>query len=484
MTNINMESRIQELELRLESAEEASRSAERLLAIDDIGWERLTGLAYSYDTNSGVPIDILNEIAGDLEDMAITSPLVKRAIQLRHAYVFGRGFNILDVEKPEFKKVITNAYNRETIFSTSAFHAIETAMVTHGNFFLLKTGTRSNIEYIAVPQTEITGVVTHDQDASRILFVKRSWTTPDGDEKHEWIPTNRHKTSGKKLPKSFKRDSTSESVPVNSKSSMFILHNNRLVGHTWGVPLGAAIKIWVAMYTEYLRDNATLTKALSQIAWKIHTASAAAGRKAAMEMVAPKAGGAAIAGTGNDVQAMPRGNDVNYNNGQPLAAMIATAVGVPVIALISSTGASGGAYGAATTLDEPTQKGMYAVQQARIEFLDEILHDLAGEAAHVEFPTMASDATYRYAQSLAQAHATGAIFQDEYRAAVTELLDVTQKHKGVPKPNGFNTWTDPEPEPEPQNTPSDPIARQGNSGAVAGGNDQGDTNHDNDQDRE
>lgn len=461
---------------------EASRTAERMLAIDNVGWDKLTAFD---NTSGGVPLATLNEYADDLADMALTSPPFIRAIQLRHAYIFGRGFHIKGVSKPEHREVIRSPYNREAIFSPSAFYAVESAMLTHGNYFLMKVGTRKKTRYIPVPQDQIHGVITDEMDTSRIYFVLRRWSA-NGNDYAKWIPLNRHKTDlGNSLPKEMPAAPNSDDmIPVAQDASMFIAHNTRQTGHTWGVPLGLAIKIWVAMYTGYLRDNATLTKALTNIAWKISTNSTKAAERVATSVIQAKAGSAAVTGNGQDVQAMPRGNDVNFNNGQPLAAMIATAVGVPVIALISSTGASGGAYGAATTLDEPTQKGMYAIQQARAEFLNEILEDLAGADAEVQFPTMASDATYRHAQSLANAHATGAIFQDEYREAALDLLNVESKHKGLPKPNGFNTWSDPKPETDSNDSqPSDPIARQGNSGAVKGGVDQGDTNHDNDADR-
>jgi hypothetical protein len=484
----------EEVAIKIDSLiEENAQLTRRLLEIDDIGYIQLFG---NQDQTNGVDIDTLNQLAGDFSDMAINSPLFRRAIQLRHAYVHGRGFDILGVAKKEHLDVTSNPYNRDSLFSGDAMYALEAAMLTHGNFFVLKTGRRSKTEYVVVPQEQIVGVITDENDAQRILYVKRSWTT-NGTTKEQWIPLNRHKASGVKIPTSIanqngdvvftwrgvKAKPAEDAVQVSQDSTMFIAHNNRLAGHTWGVPLGAAIKIWVMMYTGYLKDNATLVKALSQIAWKVSTTSAKAAGKVATEVVQPKAGGTAITGANQDVMAMPRGNDVNFSNGQPIAAMIATAVGVPVIALISSTGASGGAYGAATTLDEPTQKGMMAVQTARQEFLNEILKDLAGEDAYVEFPTMAMDATYRHAQAIANGFATGAFHQIEYRNAMTQLLDVRPEKDGLPKANGFNSWSDPDAD-EKAAAAQDPVARQGNSGAVPGGNDQGDTNHDNDADRE
>lgn len=482
---------IQELQLQIEQLTESASMTRRLLDLDNVGWESVAALNGSMD-GSGPGIETLNTIAEDLSDMAVTSPLVKRAIQLRHAYIYGRGFSFIGLSKPEHKVVVEEPYNQSALFSVDAMMALETAMVTSGNFFVLRRGDRRKTSFIVVPQSQITGVVTDPDDASRIYFVKRSWSS-NGEDFEEWIPLSRHKkTRGKALPKSFPRDAnnrTGERIRVNQNDAMYVLHHNRMPGHTWGIPLGITARIWVAMYTGYLQDNATLTKALASIAWRVSTTSAKGGANASAQFVEPRAGGAVVTGSNTDVTAMPRGNDVNFNNGQPLASMIATAFGVPVIALLSSPGATGGSYGAATTLDEPTQKGMSALQVARKEFLDEIIADMGATGAYVEFPTMASDATYRHMASLASAHATGAIWQDEYRAATLELLDVDSKHASVPKANGFNTWSDPlaaekDREAAQDSQSADPVARQGNTGAVKGGTNQGVTNHDNDADRE
>ena len=161
--------------------------------------------------------------------------------------------------------------------------------------------------------------------------------------------------------------------------------------------------------------------------------------------------------------------------------MVATSFGVPVIALLSSPGATGGSYGAATTLDEPTLKGMKAEQDTYKLFLQELLEDMGSPDAEVSFPNISQDPTYRELQSLAQAYATGAISQQEYRDATLQLLDVTKIDDTLPKPDAFNAGVDKQAEAEATAQASNPVPSQGNSGAVAGGNDQGDTNHDMDE---
>ena len=154
--------------------------------------------------------------------------------------------------------------------------------------------------------------------------------------------------------------------------------------------------------------------------------------------------------------------------------MVATSFDVPVIALLSSPGATGGSYGAATTLDTPTVKGMRAVQDSWKLLYEEVLRDMGSPEAEANFPNIDEDPIYRQVQAVGIAYADGRLHQDEAREATVDLLDIQPKRNSLPKPDSFNAGTDPDDE-------SNPEAGQGNTGATPGGVDQNTTNHDGDE---
>lgn len=438
--------------------------ASRLIALEDIGWTTLVGKGAPDD--SGLTLEELNDLAERLRDEAATNPLHVRGAQLRHAYVFGRGMYLTDLgEKPQ--AAVDNLYNQDALFSVQAYATNNLTMFTDGNLFVLRDA--DNILTV-VPMSQITDVGCDPNDNAKIRYLKREWIS-GGKSKAVWYPLARFKNSrvgrGKRrsqtggIQKSFTQNG--KTVPVSQDTVIYHHATKRQSGWTFGIPDSLAAVVWSVAYREYLSDNAGLVKALSQLAWKVTTATKAGGANAAAEVKLPGSAGTAILGTGNDVSAVSRGSDVNFNNGQPLASMVAASFGVPVIALLSSPGATGGSYGAAQTLDEPTLKGMKAIQDEWVMFYKEILTDMGAVDPQVAFPNISQDETYREVQSLATAYEAGALFQEEFREAVLDLLDVRKLKKGLPVAPEKKT-----------------LAAQGKTGSVPGGQDNNKTNHDSD----
>ena len=445
--------------------------AHKLLALEDIGWTKLSGQA---DDSSGLTLETLHDLIPNLRDMAAANPLHKRGAQLRHAYVFGRGINFTGVDTPRVKNAMSNLYNKNTLFNVQAYTTLNLAKFTDGNVFVVRDET-TNV-FVAVPIQQISAVITDPDDASKVRYFRRTWSS-NGTEKTLWYPLARYKKSqvgrGKRGGKINKTITVSGRVEkVAQTEVMYHEASNRQTGWTFGIPDSLAASVWTVAYSEYLSDNSALVKALQQIAWTVQSATKKSAANAAVAVAQPGVGGTAVLGGGNMLaSAGVPSAQVNMNNGQPLAAMVATSLAVPVIALLSSPGATGGSYGAATTLDEPTLKGMTTVQEEWKGFYEEILTDIGATNPEVSFPNISQDPIYRELQSLSVAYTSGAIHQDEYREAVLALADIKSLHDGPPKPDEFNAGTDP-------SDGTDPAPRQGNAGAVAGGVEQDDTNHD------
>jgi hypothetical protein len=164
-------------------------------------------------------------------------------------------------------------------------------------------------------------------------------------------------------------------------------------------------------------------------------------------------------GADMELSQMPRGSSINLTDGRPLGSMVASALEVSVVALLSDPGSSG-AYGTAQTLDVPTVKAMESRQQVWSLFYKRVLTFLGAkdDALAVNWPKIETEPSQRLTQALALAYESGAIWQDEYRAAIIEVLDVPRLHLTVP----MDASTDPNANADAGSA----IPSQGNSGAV------------------
>lgn len=424
-----------------------------------LSWDLLDG----YDQEGGLSLEKLQELEQVLSDMAATNPLMKRAAQLRHSYVFGKGVAFKGL-KPQAEVVKDNPVNERALFSVQAYEEMNLAKFCAGNFFVLYNK-RTKL-FTRVPLREISAIETDPDSSERIWHIKRRWLS-QGKNKEMWYPLNT-------TPDSARR-STISNVPVSKDAVMFHETSNKQVGWALGVPDALAAMSWAIAYSNYLKNNATLVKAYAQFAYKVSSQTKKGIDNSAAKIAQGGVGGTALQALGNELTPVnATGSQVNFNNGQPLAAMVASSLGVSVIALLSSPGAAGGSYGAAATLDGPTLIGMATIQDTWTLFFKNLFKHLKSKDVEIAFPAIESDPVYRQIASLTQAYFSGGLHQEEYRAALLSLLDIPDEKAGLPKPDQFNGGQEPG-DTEPK---ADPVSRQGNSGAVAGGTGQGDTNND------
>jgi hypothetical protein len=135
--------------------------------------------------------------------------------------------------------------------------------------------------------------------------------------------------------------------------------------------------------------------------------------------------------------------------------MVASALEISVVALLSDPGTSG-AYGTAQTLDAPTVKAMESRQHLWTGFYRRVLTWMGATNIEIAWPKIEVEPSQRLMQALALARETNAIWDDEYRAAVIETLDIPKMHDTAPPIDD-----------DPRiNDGSSPIPGQGNSGAV------------------
>lgn len=423
----------------------------------------------------GMALSEIQSVCQGLRLMAKQHPLHARGSQLRHSYIFGRGMRVDGLSKKQ-QAIYDDPANQATLFSVNATVTLNMEKFCTGNVIVVRDTVLDT--FTIVPLEEISDLRCDSFDGSRVMYIKRTWSVGEEPSQSIWIPTAWVTRNRKRLPGRIAGDS----APVKRRYVAYVSSSQRHAGWAWGVPDSLAGAIYSRAYSEYLQNSSSLSKALSMIAWSVTSKARGGAKDTAAKVHAAQqtgsVGGTAVNnGTSQIAGVGVPSAQVNYNNGQPLAAMVAASFGVPVIALLSSPGATGGSYGAATTLDTPTVKGFEAEQDIWSTFFEEILRDIDPENddMHVSFPSIEQDPGYRKMSSATAAYAGGAIFQDEFREVALDILDQPDRHPGeVPEPDEFNAGSDPADD-------SNIAPSQGNSGAVPGGFDQDDTNHEGDE---
>lgn len=399
---------------------------DRVLAMEDLGWTTL--ISGDFETD-GLTLEVLKRIHRNLRELTATHPLFTRGDHLRGAYIFGRGMSFAGVEKPRMRKILDDPHNQNVLFGVEAFEVASRALFTDGLFCVIRN-TQTN-KFIQVPLSQISAVVTNPDDSSDWWYIRRQWNA-NGGSFEKLIPVARHHTED---PRTYITDSIGKRIPVDQKYRAYVKHTNRQTGWTFGVPDALPALVHALTYTGYLKDQSLLVNALSKFAWNITSGSARKTQqvKTRVENVGRDEVGNAVVGEQVTGVGVPSAQ-VNFNNGQPLAALVAASFGVPVIALLSSPGATGGSYGAAQTLDAPTLKGFEVIQNAWGDFFQEIARDCGAKDATVGFASIESDPTYRQITSIAQVYELGLVHDDEARNAVMDLLDIQVLHDGPTDP--------------------------------------------------
>jgi hypothetical protein len=424
--------------------ESYSQMAASLLNIEDEGW---TKLGVSFDDTDAFTLTQLHMLSRALIERTDGNPLLKRGLGLRTSYIFGRGVEMSNVSSVRIRSLIEDPQNQAALFSSEAMVINERSNFTSGQFFIL--GDNSSKKLQRIPLNEITGWVTDPDDAETIFFIRRSWSRKNIDgnaqERHEWYPVDTY--SGPRSTRII------QNQPVNYAKTMFPFMVNKRAGNVWGVPDSFSAYPWAYAYNEYLKDGSRILKSLSMFAWQLKSKSKTGATSAAATIATPStAGSTAILGADMELSALPRtSNSVDLGNGKPLAAMVASALEVSVIALLSDPGTSG-AYGVAQTLDMPTTKAMQSRQKLWENYLKRVLLFFGEKKAEIKWPKMENESSYRQLQSLALARESNAIWPDEYRNAVLDELDVTAIRSQVPQDSSDSSGS---------NVPS-----QGNSGNV------------------
>ena len=335
------------------------------------GWQHLTAQADREFARDG-----LRQIASVCRIMAVKSPLIKRGLSLRQAYIWGQDVELSARDSDVndlIQEFLDDPGNRRAFSGPVAREENERALGTDGNlFFALFTNPRTGrVQVRSLPFDEILDVITNPEDASEPWYYRREWYTSRQtglgiqDERHvTYYPAvgYRPQVRPRVLVLAGYGDGP---VPVQWDSPVVHLKVNALKGWKFGIGDAYAAIDWAHAYKEFLTDWATLVKALSRFAWKLTSKGskqAAAKQKLAAAPTRDPvtgepnhAGATAVTTPDMALEAIPKsGATIDSDSGRPLAAMVAAALDVPVTMLLGDPGVTG-ARATAETLDTPTE---------------------------------------------------------------------------------------------------------------------------------
>ena len=463
----------------------------------DAFWQPINSLNSLVGEDTGIGLQELKELSQMLRDRVAAGSLHKRAVELTHAYVFGEGLTIEGTEplQPRIIEALKHPYNQAALFSQTAQQELTAAMYTDGQVMVMRD-TRTRV-LTRLPLAQVGAVHVDDDSPERIWHVKRSWTA-NGKSREAWYATASYARAVPKAQRIRYIDDNGKRVEVDDTRIVHITSASRQVGWSLGLPVGLPAVQWIETYSKFIQNSASLVESYSKIAFKYSQKSSQLSASAVTIGGTPdRVGGVAGMGLDDSLTAMPAmGSQVSFSNGRPIASLAASAIGISVVALLSDPGAAGSSYGAAQTLDSPTVRVMSVWQDKWVAFFREILEDMGAkpESLQIEFPSIETDVPYRQLTSLASAFQTGALHRGEYRGAVLNLLNIPGQRpvEDLPEPDQFNaahpiapeTEADSNADDDSDGQPTDPLPRQGNTGAVGSMNFEPNANRDADAGRE
>lgn len=345
------------------------------LASEDRGWVRLGQEMQTQLTRDG-----LGQISTNCRVMAVASPLIKRGLMLRIAYVWGQGVEVTARDEDinaVVQATMSDPSNQASLFGSQAQEELERALGTDGNLCLaaFTSPVTGKVQFRSTPFSEVRDVVTNPEDRDEPWLYLRQYEATVVEPGALGGTRTRRETRRVYHPAMgfwpARRPQAVDGIPVRWDAPILHVSVNRLDGTKWGIPDAFAAISWARAYEGFLTDWARLMRALSKFAWRLSGDKSSKAQAAATKvrdavragsLPVPGApgnlpgpvGAVAASGPGTTLEAIPKsGATIDADSGRPLGAMVAAALGLPVTTLLADPGVSG-ARATAETLDKPT----------------------------------------------------------------------------------------------------------------------------------
>lgn len=406
-----------------------SDTAKALLAAEDIGWAKLGTANDLGQIDLGKAKQIAKQLAGYRE----SNPLLTRGAEMRNSYLFSSEYEIgtRDAKTnitPQQQNIIDRKQNQDAVFALEALERLEGERYTAGQVFVLFDRSTKNFQHISFQ--EIDNIIYNPDDSSVIWYVQRTWSatviTADGRTervtKKEFYPCSTF--DGPYVEKI-------NNVAVNPNKRMIVDRVNVQPGGNLGIPDSFAAAPWALAYSAYLSDGVKVLAALAEWAWVVKPKKQDAAQRAAANVRTNRGAGGTMF-TDMDVQAMPKANAVDLNTGRPLAAQVASALGISVVLLLADPGQSG-AYGTAQTLSDPNRRTMEARRARNTAFLEHCLTLLNVKNPAVVWAKMSPGTDKEEMELTMMAWGSGLFHEDEVRPRLADIAHIQLEHDDPPE---------------------------------------------------
>ena len=278
MTERLLELSVSELSERLQRTEQSlaiteanfqEKITELEYELEERGWDRLYGSA-----DLEFSRDALRRIARESRLFYMKNPIVKRAVDLENAYVFGQGVTIQAEQETVdavVQSFINDELNRGELTTPRAMTFQNADLKIDGNLFLcfFRNGV-GDLRVRAIPFDEIQDVISNPEDAKEPWYYLRrriprssllgEIAAAEPDKLYpDWQYTPRNR------PPSYK------GMAIDWDHPVYHVAVNRLSGQRFGLSEVYAAQDWARAYNEFLANWATITRSLARFAWKIVT---------------------------------------------------------------------------------------------------------------------------------------------------------------------------------------------------------------------
>ena len=380
---------------------EASVSVEAEFALEDRGWQAVTGNTASMDRDRVLNVNRSRWYWN-------MDPLAKQSIRLWTDYTFGSGMT-WKAKEESAQKVLEAFYadsGNKGITSSQGQRKSSNKLLVDGEiFFAIFLGKNPQIRRI--DPLEITEIITKPGDSESVLYYLREWDEVDGTN------VTRRQAFYRDYRNEENEDARSSSgMAIHADQNVVIFHlvNNTLTAR--GNPLLLPALNWIKYYTKFLSARIAVMLAVAKFAWhtKIKGGSAAvAAVRRVQEDVAIAPGSNLLENTAVDTKAMKleTGATNAYQDARMLRLQVCAAVG---ISEQYYGDISIGNFATAKTVELPMVKMFSAYQKLWIdafEVIDGIILTAAGIAEEKQFvdrdfPPIAPDDVAAAAKSLVE----------------------------------------------------------------------------------
>lgn len=409
-----------------------SDSARALLGAEDIGWNKIGQVGDLTQITLMEAKTVSQRLHGYME----SNPLLSRGREVRASYLFSSSYEIGTEGAetkitPQQQNIIDRPKNQNAVFSMEALERLESERYSAGQVFVLYNRGTKDFQHISFQ--EIGDIIYNPDDSSEIWYVKREWSSvivrADGstgqvDNKY-YYPTSTYDGGESGFAQYI------NNVQVDDTKRMIVDRVNVQAGGNLGIPDSFAAAPWALAYSAYLSDGSKVLAALAEWAWLVKPKKRNPAERAAATVRSERGAGGTLF-TDMDVQAMPTSNAVDLNTGRPLAAQVASALGISIVLLLADPGQSG-AYGTAQTLSDPNRRTMEARRERNTMFLVHCLQLLGIKDPEIKWPKMSPGSDDEESDIVLKAWGSGLFHDDEIRPSLAELANITLLHESPPE---------------------------------------------------